>query len=168
MQINVQEALDKVAGPVGILGAVKDGNHRVITVSWFTQVSRNPAMIMVSVSPNSSIHPIISETKEFVLSILPKELEEVARICGHTRDNVDDKLETSRLSTKDSSEVNPPSINEAMLNLECKTVEQHLAGDHSIIVAKVLNVDKIDDKKPLIFYNRDLVTVDESRPTSKA
>lgn len=168
MQINIQEALNKVAGPVAILGAVKDGNHRVITVSWFTQVSRNPALIMVSVSPQSSIYPIITETKEFVLSLLPKELEEVARICGHTRENVEDKLETSRLSTKDSIEVKVPSVNEAILNLECKTVEHHLAGDHFIIVGEVISVDKIEDKKPLIFYNRDLVTVDESRPTSKA
>ncbi|QNO15283.1 flavin reductase [Alkalicella caledoniensis] len=162
MEVKVQEALDKLAGPVGILGASKDGDHKVITVSWFTQVSRFPPMIVVSVSPNSSITPIVSGQREFVLSLLPQEMEEVARICGHTSENVDNKLETSKLSTKESKHVKVPSINEAIVNLECQTVQQHLAGDHSIIVAKILHVDKIDDKKPLIFYDRDLCTVDNS------
>lgn len=165
MDTNIQNALDKIAGPVGILGADKDGDHKVITVSWFTQVSKNPAEILVCVSPQSSISPLISETKEFVLSLLPQDMEEVARICGHTSENVDDKLQTSKLSTKNSKQVNVRSINEAIVNLECKVTNQYQGGDHQIIVGKVLDVDEVDDKKPLIFYDRDLITIDNSLST---
>ncbi len=165
MEKQIQEALDKLAGSVALLGATKESRHNVITVSWFTQVSRNPAMIMVSVSPNSSISPIISDSKEFVLSLLPDDMEEVARICGHISENVENKIETSKLTLKDSETVKAPSIEEAIVNLECQVVQQHLAGDHYLVVAKVLHVDKLEDRNPLIFYNRDLVSVDNSLST---
>ena len=162
MQIKIQNALDKLTGPVAIMGAMKGEEHKVITVSWVTQISKFPPLILVCVSPESSIAPVISEKKEFVLSLLPQEMEEVARICGHTSENVENKLETSKLTTKASKRVEIPSINEAICNIECQVVQEHQAGDHNIIVAKVTDVDKLDDKKPLVFYNRDLCTVDNS------
>jgi flavin reductase (DIM6/NTAB) family NADH-FMN oxidoreductase RutF len=160
--MDLQKALDNIAGPVGILGAGEGDEHRVITVSWFTQVSKNPPQILVCVSPKSSIHPIINRTKEFVLTILSKDMEEVARICGHTSDNIDDKLDTAKLTIKKSKEVEVPSINEGIFNLECQVIQEVTGGDHTIFVGQVLNVDDIKDEKPLIFYDRDLVTVDNS------
>ncbi|SET13414.1 flavin reductase family protein [Anaerobranca gottschalkii] len=160
--MDIQKALDKIPGPVGILGAIDGDNHRIITVSWFTQVSKNPPQLLVCVSPQSSVHPIINKSKEFVLTILSKDMEEVARICGHTSENVSDKLDTAKLTTKTSKKVKVASINEGIFNLECQVTGEFTGGDHTIFVGEVLYVDEIKEEKPLIFYNRDLVTVDYS------
>ncbi|WP_353892702.1 flavin reductase family protein [Proteinivorax hydrogeniformans] len=161
--MDVQKALYKIPVPVALVGAMQDEKHNVITVSWCTQVSKDPHLIMVSISPQSSISPMISKTQEFVLSILPKSSEEVARICGHTRDNVEDKIKQSKLTLKDGDKLNIPRIEEAIVNFECKVSSKYTAGDHAVIIANVISADEPKEEKPLVYFDRDLVAIDNSQ-----
>ncbi|WP_350344355.1 flavin reductase family protein [Proteinivorax tanatarense] len=161
----IQKALDKIPVPVTLVGAYNEEGHNVITVSWFTQVSQEPSLIMVSISPSSSIIPVISETKEFVVSLLPQDNEQVARICGHTRENVTDKIKEAKLTVKDGNKLNVPLIEQAIVNFECKVTNQYTAGDHNVIIANVVSADKIKEEKPMVFYDRDLVAIDNSQST---
>jgi flavin reductase (DIM6/NTAB) family NADH-FMN oxidoreductase RutF len=49
-------------------------------------------------------------------------------------------------------EVGVPLLHGALVSLECELEVTHQAGDHLIIIGRVLNVVKRSDEEPLVFF----------------
>ena len=152
----IQSALDRIPSPVGLIVAGSGEEQRVITVSWFTQVSKYPPLIAVSISPNSSVTPHIAKERTFVLALLGGAHEEIARTCGHNSDIVPDKFKAANLTLMDAATIKTSCIQEALFNLECCVIQQNISGDHCIYVAKVEAAHIGQDHRQLVFADRDL------------
>jgi flavin reductase (DIM6/NTAB) family NADH-FMN oxidoreductase RutF len=156
---DIQSALDRIPNPVGLVIAGSGDEQRVITVSWFTQVSKHPALLVVSISPNSSVTPLISKERSFVLALLGGAQEEVARTCGHNSEVVNDKFKAANLTLVESTHVKSSCVKEALFNLECRVIQQNMAGDHSLYVAKIESAHKGSEGRQLVFADRDLFSL---------
>lgn len=160
MNTETQKALDRIPNPVGLLLAGNKKDYSVITVSWFSQVSQEPPLVAVSVSPQSSIAPVLDKEKNFVLALLDGNQEHAARTCGHHQDVVADKIREANLTLTESQAVAAPAIKEALVNLECRITSQVPSGDHLLYLAEVQQANMSGRTgNQLVFADRDLFSL---------
>lgn len=139
--------------PVTLVGAQQNGKHNVMTTAWVTQVSVNPLLILVSIGPGRFTHDMIAGTGEFVISILSSEQKEISSFCGSRSGRDTDKIARLKLATVPSSVVKAPRIAGCVANLECRLVDRHTAGDHTLFIGEVVATDLSGEElKPLLMY----------------
>ena len=139
--------------PVCLVGALQNDKHNIMTVAWITQISANPLKLIISIDESRFTHNMISETGEFVVSILGSEQKEIAAVCGSRSGRNADKINQLKIKTVPSTVVKVPRLDGCLANMECKVVAQHPAGDHTLFVGEVVAADVgKEDLKPMIMY----------------
>ena len=139
--------------PVCLVGALQNDKHNIMTVAWITQISANPLKLIISIDESRFTHNMISETGEFVVSILGSDQKEIAAVCGSRSGRNADKINQLKIKTVPSTVVKVPRLDGCLANMECKVVAQHPAGDHTLFVGEVVAADVgKEDLKPMIMY----------------
>jgi len=120
----------------------EDGKSNIMTGCYFCQASEKPPM------------------GEFVINgiLADPTWKKHAEYCGSHSGRDVDKLSQINLETEPANKVKPPLIKNAHTNLECKVVESHEVGGHTIFIAEVIAA-RTNYKKPLIHYYGDLVNL---------
>lgn len=122
----------------------------IITVAWTGTINTNPAMLYISVRKERYSYNIIKETKEFVINLTTEDLTYATDFCGVKSGRDIDKFEKLHLTKQKANHVNCPIIKESPISIECKVVEEHDLGSHTMFMANVLaiNVDEmyLDEK----------------------
>ncbi len=138
----------------------EDGKSNIMTGCYFCQASEKPPMIVIAVHPSRYTHEIIKKTGEFVINgiLADPAWKKHAEYCGSHSGRDVDKLSQINLETEPANKVKPPLIKNAHTNLECKVVESHEVGGHTIFIAEVVAA-RTNYKKPLIHYYGDLVNL---------
>jgi len=146
-------AVKSIVWPVCLVGAIQNEKHNIMTVAWITQVSANPPQLVISIDKSRYTHNMISETGEFVVSILGSDQKEIAAVCGSRSGRNVDKINQLKIKTVPSTVVQVPRLAGFLANMECKVVSQHPAGDHTLFVGEVVAADvNKEDPKPMIMY----------------
>ena len=112
----------------------------IITVAWAGTVCTNPPMLSISVRPERYSHGIITETGEFVVNLVTKDLVCATDYCGVKSGRDVDKFAETRLTPQASRYVKAPGIEESPVNIECKVTEVTELGSHDMFLAKVVGV----------------------------
>ena len=117
----------------------------IITVAWAGTTNTNPPMVSISVRPERYSYEIIRETGEFVINLVTKELVYATDYCGVRSGRDVDKFAEMKLHEAESKEVKAPGIMESPVNIECRVVSEQPLGSHTMLLAKVVNVN-VDDR----------------------
>jgi flavin reductase (DIM6/NTAB) family NADH-FMN oxidoreductase RutF len=121
----------------------------IMTADWVMPVSARPFITAVSVSPRRYTHKLIKRYKEYVISIPTIDMLRDVWIAGS--ESGPEKIKKLKISFKDPVKTSVPLIKEAVANLECKVIDEHDYGDHTLFIGEVLyvhydkNVFKEDD-----------------------
>jgi flavin reductase (DIM6/NTAB) family NADH-FMN oxidoreductase RutF len=120
-----------------------------MTVSAFASQSLEPLLILVSVERSTVMHQLVLQSRAFAINILGDQGEGTARFfADNARINGPEFTEGSYHLGATGS----PILEEAMAYLEA-TVEATLdAGDHTVIVGRVVALDVVREGTPLIYY----------------
>ncbi|MFA5383848.1 MAG: flavin reductase family protein [Eubacteriales bacterium] len=146
-------AVRSLVWPVCLVGAIHNEKHNIMTVAWITQISAKPLQLIISIDKSRYTHNMISETGEFVVSILGSDQKEIAAVCGSRSGRDADKISQLKIKTVPSTMVRVPRLAGCLANMECKVVAQHPAGDHTLFVGEVVAADVgKEDLKPMIMY----------------
>lgn len=128
----------------------RTGKTNVMTVVWFTCVSAEPPMCIVSIRPNRYSHQLIQESKEFVINIPTMDIVKNTLFCGRRTGREHDKFKETSLTPIPAKMVRPPLIKECVAHLECKLRQQMTVGDHTLFIGEILAAyanEKIFDGK---------------------
>jgi flavin reductase (DIM6/NTAB) family NADH-FMN oxidoreductase RutF len=138
------------ASGVTIMTTTAAGRMHGMTVSAFASQSLDPLLILVSVERSTTMHRLVAESRAFAINILDEGAESTARFFA---DNARLKGPEFREGGYHLGVTGSPILEEATGYLEA-TIEQTLdAGDHSIIVGRVVALKVVrDDAAPLIYY----------------
>ena len=98
-------------------------------------------MVSISVRKERYSHPIISETREFVINLTTEELAYAADYCGVRSGRDTDKFSEMNLTAAPASVVSCPIIAESPVNIECRIVDVKELGSHDMFIAEVVAVD---------------------------
>lgn len=117
----------------------------IITVAWAGTVCSDPAMLSISVRKSRYSHSIISETGEFVVNLVTKDLVRAADLCGVKSGRDIDKFKDCHLTAIPSETVDAPSIEESPVSLECRVKQVIELGSHDLFLAEITAVS-VDDR----------------------
>jgi 3-hydroxy-9,10-secoandrosta-1,3,5(10)-triene-9,17-dione monooxygenase reductase component len=128
-------ALDPATGrPVGL------------AANSFTAVSLSPPLVSVSVAHTSTTWPKIRAARGYCINILA---EHQRSICLQLATPGAEKFRDVAWT---ASPAGHPILEGALGWLECGVDTEHQAGDHVIVISRVLRLDMAPEELPLIFY----------------
>ena len=121
----------------------------IIAMGWCHPTSFAPFLFSISIGsgPEESgpvayrqTYPLIKETGEFGINFPPKELAQAVVQVGTTHSREVNKYELTGLTPLESKRIGPNLIQECYLNVECKVIQEMVAGDHTIFVGEPLTI----------------------------
>jgi len=116
----------------------KEGKENVMTASFVMPISFEPKYLAFSISPERETFKNLSETKEFTLNLVSKEMKKIAEICGSYSGKEKDKFKLAGIEKERGEFVKAPLIKQSPISFECKVEKMEKFGDHFIVVGKVV------------------------------
>ncbi len=123
----------------------KSGAPSGLTANAFTSLSLDPPLVLICVDKKAQCYSCFEESKLFAVNFLGEEQEKIAR----------------RFATKGAEKFSGipwhrgnnglPLLDGAIGYIECKIVQGHDGGDHTIYVGEVLGASA-SGERPLLFF----------------
>lgn len=136
---------------VTIVTAHAAGVDHAMTANAFTSVSLDPLLVLVCVEQEARFHDAISTAEGWGVSILDDSARSVSEwfaMRGRPLHGQLDRVPHSR-----GVHTGAALLDAALATLECRTTAVHPAGDHSIVVGRVVGLDvPRPHARPLLWY----------------
>lgn len=120
--------------------------HMGITVNSFASVSLDPPLVLWCLDKKSDRFNVFTTAPSFTINILGTDHQYVssrlAKQGEHSLDGI--PLHSTKLG--------PPALEDALAVFECKSEQIHDAGDHVILVGRVLRFHRHEAGAPLVFF----------------
>ena len=134
---------------VYIVTAKTEDRINGMTAAWISQVSMNPALLMVSIAPARFTYGLIKESGYFAINVLAEGQEGLAQSFGFRSGRKHDKFQNIPYFDAPNGS---PVLNDAMAFFECKLTDAFTAGDHSLFIGSIEEAKLLkNDQEPLIF-----------------
>ena len=112
-------------------------------VSWTTQISYEPPLIMVAVRVNRHLHDLIPRFGCFALNVIPLEEDDLLNRFKKAPPEARFKgLETF------SGASGAPLVRSALAYLDCELKETYRPGDHSLFIGQILEGRSLHQGRP--------------------
>jgi flavin reductase (DIM6/NTAB) family NADH-FMN oxidoreductase RutF len=136
------------AYPSGVtaVAALVDGRPVGISASSFTSVSLDPPLVSVCIAHTSTTWPLLADLPRIGVSVLSAEQEHVARALSS---KASDRFEGISWNAGQDGAVR---IANASAWLDCSIETVVRAGDHDIVVLRVLELNGDPAVHPLVFH----------------
>jgi 3-hydroxy-9,10-secoandrosta-1,3,5(10)-triene-9,17-dione monooxygenase reductase component len=153
-----QDQFRKTCGrfPTGVAVATvmqDDGTTAGLTISSFTSVSLDPALVLFCIHRQSRVLPFLHCQGCFGINILSAGQADLstrfARRDSHNLDFADWQLGQSGV----------PILKEVLATLECRLHSVISCGDHEIVVGEVV-ASSVEDGSPLVRYSGSYCTLE--------
>jgi len=137
------------AFPTGVttVAAIVDGAPVGFTLSSFTNVSLEPALVLISPSKKSNSWAQIKNSPTIGVSILSSDQEDVAITLS--KKNID---RFAAIDYRTSSQ-GALFIEQSIAWFETRVVEEVAAGDHIVVILEVLAHGRDLSKEPLVHHS---------------
>lgn len=142
-----QEALSRIVNGVYILTVKTDKEKNGMPVSWVTQVSKNPPLIVVGISAKRYSHDLIDSVGEFTLNLLS--LEQAKLVDQFKFPGPDKDQKFSDVPLEEGRIVAAPSFAESPVSIECRVHTAYTPGDHTLFIGEVVAVTVRNDEPAL-------------------
>ncbi len=144
---SLRSALGRFATGVTIMSVcAPDGRAYGVTVNSFVSVSLEPPLILWCLRREAGIHDVFESNDRFAVNILGGgSADASARYAMRGRI----LLEESDFSCRGCG---VPLLKNALTSFECRTLRRDNGGDHTILLARVLDIHEGPDDEPLVFY----------------
>jgi len=120
--------------------------HMGITVNSFASVSLDPPLVLWCLDKKSDRFNAFTNAPGYTINILGTEHQSVssrlAKQGEHSLDGV----------ALEATELGPPALMDALAVFECTSEQVHDAGDHVILVGRVVRFHRHEAGAPLVFF----------------
>lgn len=131
-----------------VLTSQANGKHAASTVSWVTQASFQPPLIAVGLKKDSVTFQVVKEAKTFVLNILGEGQKDIAqKFFKHVEPEGNS---IAGEAFQPSPLYKHPFFPHLAGFVECKVVEMVDKGDHTLVVAEVMEAGSGKVNGPLL------------------
>lgn len=148
--------MQRVPSPVTVVTAAGRTEARGATIGSFTSVSLEPPLVSFNVEKGSQMHDVLDAASHFAVHLLG---DQQSGLCQHFA--IPDRSGTEQL-VDIPHRVNRhgvPIIRDAPLVIHCEVHDAVEAGDHSIVIGRVIRLEERDTVPPILYYNRDYRSV---------
>jgi flavin reductase (DIM6/NTAB) family NADH-FMN oxidoreductase RutF len=134
------------AGVTVVTTRDRDGRPSGLTASAFTSVSLHPPLVLVCVDHAATAYPDFRVHGWFAVNVLRREQEALSRRFALSGG---DKFHGVACHEGPHG---LPLLDDALATLECRIVEAHQAGDHTIFIGQVEGAD-VRGGHPLVYFH---------------
>ncbi len=120
--------------------------HMGITVNSFASVSLDPPMVLWCMDKKSDRFRAFTTAPDYTISILGTDHQAVSARLAKQGEH---SLEGIEL---EGTELGPPALRDSLAIFECESEQVHDAGDHVILVGRVIRFHRHDAGAPLVFF----------------
>jgi len=119
-----------------------------MTATSFSSVSVDPPQILVCLNQNTDTGAVVLEQKQFAINILSTDQE------GASNQFAGGSSQAERFASVawEAGDNGAPLLSDALVSMECKLVDQVLAGTHWIVIGEVQKV-VCRTGEPLLYYS---------------
>ena len=147
--------MSNVAASVTVVTTMApDGTARGLTVSAFCSVSLDPPLVLVSVAGTSGTLEAIRQSQAFTVNFLGRADEGVA--CIFATSDID-RFVAVPSEPAELSGAGPILTEHVTAYFECELTNEVEAGDHWILIGRVINGEQLSDDVPLVYHRRRFV-----------
>ncbi|WP_335935204.1 flavin reductase family protein [Streptomyces sp. PTD5-9] len=123
-----------------------------MTATAFMSVSLNPPLVMVSLRNDSRMDDLLSEQPLWAVSVLAESQRHIAGRFA-MKGRISDRLLFEDIPYRRGEFTGAPLVGGALATLECRTEQRVLAGDHTLVIGRVLSADlPSGDGSPLMYF----------------
>ena len=139
-------AFGRYATGVAVVAAWRsDGEIAAITVNSFTSVSLEPPLVLWCLERKASTYDIFSAARGYGVSVLRAEQQDLSNRFAMRGDAPAPRELFTRIND------GAPLLADRLAGFDCAVVDRHPAGDHDILIAKVVHFDA-DAGSPLLYF----------------
>lgn len=148
----LRDAFGQFATGITIVTAMSETAAVAITANSFTSVSLEPPIILWSVNKSSHRFPHFQQAKHFAVHVLASDQND---LCWQVAKDV------TALNGLDyrTNQFGVPLIDNCLARFECETYTQHPAGDHELMLGRVLRAEQNENRKALTFFQGKVGTI---------
>jgi flavin reductase (DIM6/NTAB) family NADH-FMN oxidoreductase RutF len=137
--------LGHFATGITVITAMDDGEPVGIAANSFTSVSLEPPLVLFCAAKTSSTWPRIRHAGHFTVNVLDEHQEHISRLFAQKGA---DRFGQIQWSVGEHG----PILDDVHAYLDCTIEAEHDAGDHVIVVGRVVELGYASEGKPLLFY----------------
>ena len=138
--------LGHFATGVTLITALENDLPVGMAANSFTSVSLEPPLVLFCAAKASSTWPHIQQSGKWAANFLDEDSEAVCRLFAQK--GADRFAHISYAPGRTGS----PILDNALAFVDCETIAEHDAGDHVIVVGRVIELGYQHEGKPLLFY----------------
>lgn len=148
-----RDVLGHYASGVTVVATVVDEKPVGMTCQSFMSVSLEPPLVAFLPTRESRTFAAIQETGVFCVSFLAAEQAEISdQLAGPGEDKF------SGLQWRPTAGTGSPVLAGAVGHVDCTLDAVHEAGDHVIVVGRVVGLDAGEERAPLLYHRGRYVT----------
>jgi flavin reductase (DIM6/NTAB) family NADH-FMN oxidoreductase RutF len=129
----LREVMRRFPAPVAVVTASVEGERFGLTVGSLVSLSLAPPLVGISIGKESSSHEPLRQAGGWAASLLTESQQPVAQ--HFARRGIPPVAMWTGVDVRDGTR--GPLVQGALAWLECRTVSEHDAGDHTIFVGEV-------------------------------
>ncbi len=141
-----KKVLRKITYGVYILAVKLDDKYSAATITWVSQASFEPPLLMIGLKKFSNSYKFVIDSKKFSINILNDSQKNMA--ASFFKNTKYEKGELNGYEIKEGKTGVPVFI-EVNSFLECELVKVIEGGDHDIIVAEIKNFENLTSQEVL-------------------
>lgn len=147
MSLAMAELFQRLTTGVYVIG-VADGERRnAFTAAWVMPVSFQPLLVALSINPRHSSCALLRSGRVFTINVLARDQLDLAAHFGGPASA--DKL--ARFPWR-SGRTGAPLLEGILAWFECEWVDEHPAGDHRLVLGRVIGGGLADpNREPLLY-----------------
>ena len=141
----------RLAGAVNVVTTDGVGGMAGITATAVCSVTDQPPTLLVCMNRNSHAHPVFVRNGQLCVNVLAAEQQDISSLFANRSVPMDERFQRirwSRLST------GSPLVADALVNFDCRIVQVHEAGSHSVFLCEVVRVLHGDAAAGLVYFDR--------------
>src|SRR5215475_11318726 len=147
MSRSIAALLQRLTQGVYVVGVAHGAVRNVFTAAWVMQVSFDPLLLTLSINPHHSSYELLKKGRAFSVNVLKKGQLDLAEHYGHPARA--DKLAGTEWTT---GRTGLPLLRAALAWFECKFLNEHPAGDHVLVLGKVIGGKLLDSEAEPMSY----------------
>lgn len=147
-----RQAMGRFATGVTVVTSRWQGIDHAMTANSVTSVSLEPMLLLVCVEQEARFHDAILGSGVWGVSILGASSRGTADWLATRGRPLHEQL--GRMGVRPGLATGVALLEDALATIECRTVQTHAAGDHTIVVGEVLSVEIADHPGDALLYFR--------------
>ena len=133
----LREVMRRFPAPVAVVTTELEGERFGLTVGSLVSLSLIPQLVGISIGKDSSSHEPIRRAGGWAASLLAGTQRDVAQ--HFARSGIPPVALWIGVEVRDGAR--GPLVEDALGWLECRTVAEHEAGDHTVFIAEVESIE---------------------------